>query len=271
MTKEPYKIVLKVAILTTAILGVFLFGENIVYEFPISKHTKEVYNIIEELPADSVILLSYDWEGHFYGEMFPLSNVLTNHLLSRDVKVVTVAHSAQGSHISKSIFEQMDKGGKKYGVDYVILGYRPGGAAVMQGLTRDIADIYPQDIYRVNIRSIAMMEEIKNLDDIDMIVSLSQGNTGGIVYIEQLSYGKDIPVVVAAPSAEYPRYLPYLDSGDLAGGLWGLTSAREYEQLLEVESKASRNLAAQTMTAWLIVVVIIGQSLYAAIGIIRGK
>ncbi len=144
---------------------------------------------------------------------------------------------------------------KRYGIDFVNLGYRPGVVAIIVGMGREIRDFYRKDYQNINVDSLHMMADVHNYDDIATLVSFAHGTAveSWIAYAGA-RFGQQIIGGVTGVVA--PDLYPYLQSGQLAGLLGGLKGASEYESLIKKKGLASRGMPAQS-TAHILVILLI--------------
>jgi hypothetical protein len=200
-------------------------------------------------------------------EIHPSAIALLNHLFSKDVKVYAVALWPDGNFMATNAFNAVaDKYGKEYGIDYVNLGYKPGGEAVVKGLASDIRTMYTVDLLGNSIDSIKMMKYVYNLLDLDFIFSLSAGYPGSKEWVQFACDPLGIPMSTGCTSIQVTDIIPYVENDQIKGILSGMPGAAEYEQLVQdalykrgimVEpGKASINMAAQS-TAHVVIVLLI--------------
>ena len=139
-------------------------------------HSQIVFDEIEKLKADDKVLLSFEYGPSTKPEIHPMSIAILKHMFAKTIKVYATALWADGNFMSTEAFEEVNKEyGKKYGIDYVNLGFRPGMEAVVKGIASDLRAIYTFDIKGTSIDDIPMMDGIKNIEDFDFIFSLSAG------------------------------------------------------------------------------------------------
>lgn len=239
-------------------------------QFPVdtSKETQAVYNLVEALPAGAVVLVSYDWDAASAPELYPQALAVSHHILSRNLKLVSIALWNQGATFADRVNEivagELDK---EYGEDYVNLGYRPGGAVVLNSLARNIHSTFPEDVTRTRVSNIPMMSEVKDINDIDLIITLSSGDPGLRTYIEQIGAQYDVDITGGVTAVSVPGMLPYLQAGNLQGLLGGMRGAAEYENLVEKPGLGLGGMDAQSVSHLLIIgFIIIGNVAYIAVG-----
>ena len=233
-----------------------------------SSHSQRVFDEIDALKENSKVLVSFEYGPSTKPEIHPSAIALLNHLFSKDIKVYAVALWPDGNFMATEAFSQVaDRYGKKYGVDYVNLGYKPGGEAVVKGLASDIRTMYTVDLLGNDIDSIEMMKDVKNLLDLDFIFSLSAGYPGSKEWVQFACDPLGIPMSTGCTSIQVTDIIPYVENDQIKGILSGMPGAAEYEQLVQdalnergivvSPGKASINMAAQSMAHVVIVLLII--------------
>lgn len=230
--------------------------------------TMDVYEAIDSLAAGSVVLLSYDWDAAGAPELLPQAEAVTKHILAKKLKLVTIALWNQGATFADRVNNAIAPDtGAEYGVDYVNLGYRPGGPVVLNSLARDVHGTFPEDVARTKTAAIPIMKEIKTIGDIDLVISLSAGDPGLRTYIEQI--GAQYPVTISGgvTAVSVPGMLPYLQSGDLVGLLAGMSGAAQYENLVERPGLGLGGMDAQSISHLVIIAfILVGNIAYLAGG-----
>jgi len=244
-----------------------LYPEMFTLPIKPSSHSQRVFDEIEALKKNDKVLVSFEYGPSTMPEIHPSAIALLNHLFSKDVKVYAVALWPDGNFMATNAFNAVaDKYGKEYGIDYVNLGYKPGGEAVVKGLASDIRTMYTVDLLGNSIDSIEMMKDVYNLLDLDFIFSLSAGYPGSKEWVQFACDPLGIPMSTGCTSIQVTDIIPYVENDQIKGILSGMPGAAEYEQLVQdalykrgimVEpGKASINMAAQS-TAHVVIVLLI--------------
>lgn len=148
---------------------------------------------------------------------------------------------------------------KKYGIDYVNLGYTTGGVVVIKGFIKSIRDKYPTDTNGSKLDDLPMMKTVKNFDDIDLIVNLSSMGGGATSWIQfaQKTDGSKMDIIFGCTAVMAPEAYPFLNSGQLSGLLGGLKGAADYETLINEPDKATKYMFAQSIAHIVIMIFII--------------
>ena len=241
-----------------------------IFTLPIkaSPHSVRVFDEIDSLESNSKVLVSFEYGPSTKPEIHPSAIALLNHLFSKDIKVFAFALWPDGNFMATDAFSVVaEKYSKNYGIDYVNLGYKPGGEAVVKGLASDIRTMYTVDLLGNDIDDLKIMEDVNNLLDFDFIFSLSAGYPGSKEWVQFATDPLDIPMSTGCTSIQVTDIIPYVENDQIKGILSGMPGAAEYEQLVmnALESrgfpitsgKASINMAAQSIAHIVIVVLII--------------
>jgi hypothetical protein len=146
--------------------------------------------------------------------------------------------------------------GKKYGEDYVFLGYQPYPAIVIMAMGQDYRLAFPKDYYSTPLDQIPMMKGVKNYQNVALVLNITA--TSGIDF--WITYGQGrykFPLAAAASAVMAPNYYNYVQSGQLVGLIGGLRGAAEYEELIDHPALAVRGMFVQSVAHLLIVALII--------------
>lgn len=232
-------------IITLAVVLPFFFRLGL--PIKVSQEVKAVYNYIDRLGPTDCVLISGDYDPQVDAELSPMFEAITRQCFRKGVKLIVAnVFSIQGMGLIEPKLKRIAEEEQKiYGVDYIFVGYRPGGGMLILGMAEDIAKTWQVDYYGTKIIDIPMMKNIKNLADIDLSICL----TGSGVYGYWISYAyirnrakvaAGITAVMAADA--YPQ----LQAGQLIGLIGGLRGAAEYEQLVKYPALASMGMEAQS-------------------------
>ncbi len=227
-----------------------------------------VFNEINKLNEGDKILLSFEYGPSTKPEIHPMSIAILKHLFANNIQVYGFALWPDGNFMSTEAFSEVSHDyGKKYGIDYVNLGYKPGAEAVVKGIAADIRALYTVDLKGTPIDDIPMMKDVVNVENFDFVFSLSAGFPGSTEWVQYACDPKNIPLSTGVTSIQVTDILPYVENGQIRGILAGMPGAAEYESLVEAElkemelsvkpGKASSMMAAQSIAHVIIVLFII--------------
>jgi hypothetical protein len=238
--------------------------------FPIrpTPESQIVFDEINNLNEGDKVLLSFEYGPSTKPEIHPMAIAILKHLYAKNIQVYGFALWPDGNFMSTEAFSEVsDDYDKKYGVDYVNLGYKPGGEAVIKGIASDIRTLYPVDLQGTSINDIPMMKDVVNIEDFDFVFSLSAGFPGSKEWVQYACDPKNIPLSTGCTSIQVTDIMPYVENDQIRGILAGMPGAAEYESLVEAElqkmeiagkpGEASGMMAAQSIAHVVIVLFII--------------
>jgi hypothetical protein len=204
--------------------------------FPVSSTppVESLFETIEGLGGDQVVLLSFDYGPTTAPENTPMAEAVLRHCFSRGVKVIVMALFPIGGvtmagQVLASVVAEYPK--LRSGEDYVFLGYKDGAQAAMKQMGIAIVNVFPTDYRGRPLASLPLMQRVHNYADIALVVSFST-NVIGEWWANLINAQYGIPVAVGTTAVSAPKYFAFLDSGQMIGVLGGLKGASEYEHLL---------------------------------------
>lgn len=223
--------------------------------------TIQAYEVVEKLEPGARVLMSFDYSPGGAAELDPISKAMLTHFIRKDAKVYAVASVPEGTMFAQNNLALYEKEGKVYGKDFVNLGYFAGGESAVAALSEDFHSVFKTDTNGTPVDQIDMMQEVQDMNDIDLVVSINVGPGGAAtaqVWVRQVAVVyEDVPVILGVTAVMTPNNMPYLQSGQLAGLLGGLRPAAEYEVLLEQPGEAVAMMDAQSAAHITILVFIV--------------
>lgn len=195
---------------------------------------RSLFDAIEQMGPEQTVMVSFDYGPTTKPENGPMAAAVLRHCFSRGIKVVGLALYPIGGaamaseEISRVAAEFPDL---VYGVDYVNLGYKDGGQALMKQMGTDIHEVFPTDSRGTPVNEIPLMQNVRTYGDIDLVASFATGIIGEW-WANLINAQFGVPVAVGCTAVSAPKYYAYLDSGQMMGLLGGLKAASEYERLL---------------------------------------
>lgn len=231
---------------------------KVVIDVPSSPIVESIYNKIEKIPENSVVILSFDFDPSTSAELLPMAEAVVEHCFRKNLKIVALAFWPQGTQIANRVFlDKAVKYNKTYGNDFINLGYKVGGLVTMDNMGTSIRAAFPTDGDNKSLDSFEFMKKINKLSDVSLIVSFSAGDPG----IKQWAMiGSDrfkVPVTGGVTAVTAPEIMPMYNSGQLIGFMGGLRGAAEYETLIKLPGYASRAMSAQTWAHMVIIILIV--------------
>ncbi|MFH1313075.1 MAG: hypothetical protein ABIJ00_07570 [Candidatus Eisenbacteria bacterium] len=226
---------------------------------------KQLYDVIDSLPARSVVLISIDYDPSGAPELQPATLSIMRHCFSRNLRVLVLGLWAPGVPLGTRALEEVAvrEYDKKYGVDFVNFGYKPGGAVTLVNLGRDVHDVCREDVSGTSVEDLPMMDDIRAANDIDLVISMSMGVPGSDQWIWYYHARYRGNLATAQTAIGAPKYYQYLQSGQLVGLIGGMKGAAEYERLVATPGLATIGMDSQSIAHLLIIAfVLLGNVIY---------
>jgi hypothetical protein len=192
--------------------------------------------VINALPANSTVLVVFDYEPAFSGELAAASSPVLDQLLSKGANVAAVSSLPTGSVQANLMFETLLRSYNYLeGDKYINLGYVPGGAAGIYNFATNPATTIPTDVKGVQVWTTrgSFLSNMSQLSDFDAMLVIVDSSETARVWIEQsrLPLGSKPLLTVVSASSE-PMVLPYYDSNQIQGMVTGLFGGAYYEKII---------------------------------------
>jgi hypothetical protein len=208
--------------------------------------TLKVYNYLDKVPSGSVIVFGFACSAGCWPELDPSAQAVLRQLMSRGAKVVMVGFTLPDSGVlAEGLIREADQNGifarKTYGVDYVNLGFIPGGEIPLATMISNFKDVARADFRGTPAESLPLLTGIRDYRDLYCAIFFDGGGAY-LPWVRQwVPVAKkpliDIPQAAAAVDAQ-----PYYSSGQLFGLMPGLRGGAEYEQLLGYHAFATKSM-----------------------------
>ncbi len=223
----------------------------------VSPPVQSVYDYIEAMPEGSVVLMGFNFSPATKPELYPMCVAVLRHCYSKDLKVIGMTVNKSAATLGNQVMEEVAKEyGYKETVDYTYLGHKDGSRLVMLGIGEDIADPFPQDYSGTPLSEIPMMKEIKNYDDIDLVMDFGSANTPER-WVEYAGARYHQTIAVGCTGVVVSGLYPYLKAGQLVGIIGGLKGAAEYEKLINRPEKAVLGMKSQSIAHMAIILMVV--------------
>ncbi len=231
----------------------------------IAPPTRMLYDYIEAIEPGEPVMFAFDYGPSSMPELHPQAWAMVRHCMSRQLRVISVSLSPQGTALAREVLEGVgEELGAVDGEDYVNLGFKVGALQVIAGMGESIRQVYAQTADGDLTDSLPVMQGVDSYEDIPLVIDLAAGNLpmAWITFAGE-RYGQDVAVGVTAVVAT--EVYPYLQSDQLVGLVNGLKGAAEYDKLTGVTGDGATGMAAQSVAHLLIIaLVVIGNIAYFA-------
>ena len=226
VTRDPRPIYI-----ITLIVLVFPLINPIALPIPISDWTRGMYDFIEDMAPEERILLTGHW-GYRYGELYPQFLAVLEHCARKGVKIVILDGSPETPTFTQAAFKELSIPERlEYGVDYIELGYLPGGEVMIAGLCANFYSIVQKDYFGNLLSEMEITTDIKDIRDFAAVIVFT-GSADSQSWLNQAYAPYGVPVGHSLYAAKVVDSEAYFRAGAIFGIINGLRGSAEYELLI---------------------------------------
>jgi hypothetical protein len=199
----------------------------------------EQLGIIDLQPPNSVALVSFDFNTATQGEMQPIAEAIVGRLLGQGMRVISISLEPEGATIAQHTLSQLALASNgAYGENVINLGYLPGQVMAVRRLATGQQKLSEIPDYQDNLvftdRDRQNWGDIQNIEQVDVIVTLTDNAATGQWWVEQLTTaippdGGERYLLAGASAAAEPFLSPYRASDQLDGLIAGINGAAAIE------------------------------------------
>jgi len=255
-------------LIALAVIVPFFVPLNVSSSLPQITGTRaaEFYDTIQALPADSTVLVSFDYDPSVSGEMDLLANAIVRHLVQRRVKIIALSTLETGPMIAQRVLVSATANASdyRYGTQYLNLGFLPGHESGLAQLANQGLPLTGRDFGQNQVVSqYPIVANVKTVGSLAMVIELAGTEEPLKNWLEQFQPRVNAKIAAGASAAVEPKARAYRDAKQLIALVSGPVGAAQYEILANQSGTAVTRLAAQSaVQIVLIAVVIIGNIAY---------
>lgn len=194
---------------------------------------ESVFEAVERLPPGSRVWMAYDYDPGSQGELHPMGLAFARHCALRGHKMYFMTLWPQGTVMVQQCLDMLkaDFPHLEYGEDYVNLGFSAGMEGPIKVIVTNLRKTITADVNGVSLDELPMTREIRNLQDVQLIVNVSAGYPGTKEWVLYASTPYHITTVAGCTGVQAPYLYPYVPE-QLLGMLGAIKGAAEYEDLM---------------------------------------
>jgi hypothetical protein len=235
---RPLRWIIAAVLLLAVFLPALLGSQVFPLPFVPASETAAFYQTVNELPEAAPVLVVFDYQPGYAGEMESAAAPVIDHLMSKNVRLAFVSSAPSGVLMGERMMAKMHTRHPNYGADaqYVDLGYLPGGAAGIQVFANNPQKTLGANVLRhdvlTNLWILPPLAGAQVLSDFAAVIVLTDNPDTGRLWVEQAgpALGNRPMLMVISAQAE-PMIRPYYKSGQLRGMVTGLEGGAAYEQI----------------------------------------
>lgn len=221
----------------------------------ITSATAAAYNLIDSLPAGSIVLQSIGFNPAVDAECWPQMVAISRHMMSKHLKIIYHPYMQEGGMYAERIKDNVaDDYGYEYGKDYAILPFKAGGETAIAGM-KDFYTLFNTDVSGNPIKDMPIFQGFRGMQDVAAIVPVTGGDDP-VYYVRYIESVYHTPIVACGTAPLLPVIGPFVASKQIKSTVIGLSGAAEYEILAKVPGSATGAMDAQSMGHMLIVLLV---------------
>jgi hypothetical protein len=215
---------------------------------------------IKALPDGSTVFFSSDFSTQGKVEVFPECIAAVRLLIQKKVNIVFASFIvAEGAlwppQVLQVLSKEVDAANYKYGVNYVFLGYYPGGETSVAAFSSNIRSIATTDYYNTPIDQIPLMKDLNKITDFKLAIVTGSAGLGTMITQMQTPY--KMPMVFMTMGVDYVAVVKYYTSKEILGLTSGLQGAAEMELILGTPGAGAASMDALSVSHLLVVFLVI--------------
>ncbi len=216
---------------------------------------RNFYETIEALQPGDMVMVSSTWSAGTLAENQPQFEAVLRHLMRKRLRFTIISFSPPARDISHRLARRLtQEEGYEEGKDWAHFGYSPDIILAIKGMSEDIAQAIRQDVRRVPIQQLEVMQGIKSLKDYKLVVDITPSDT----LTAWISYRPaNLNIIYCPTSVMAAEAYTFLDSKQILGMITGAKGAYEYEQLLGIVGLGTRFINAIQFSHVLIITFIL--------------
>jgi hypothetical protein len=257
--------------LVMAVLLVWVTVKPFSTPIAVSPDTRAFYDTIAKLPPGGIVLFGATVSTGEVASLGPMVTAAARQCFERGLRIAIFSTAwDQGPTLVGGLVQQVaNQMGKRYGVDWINIGFKAGGVATLQLAEEDLIKAAKGvDANGKDLAGFPIMKDLPRLDHdhVAAVFALSIGSPGAPDYwLPYLTQKINVPLLVGPIDSYVPNYKPFVASGQFAAMLDGSRGAAEYEALLHYSGGATQAADGQTMAALIaLVLVVLGNLGYFA-------
>ena len=219
----------------------------------------EFYDTLQQqVPANSTVLLSFDYDPSQSGEMDLQAHAIVRDLIKRRVKIIAVSTIETGPQIAQRILDADAAAADKYvyGSSYTIV-YLPGHEAGLAQFASAGFATATDYVDKLPVAQFLTAAKIKNLSDLPMVIEFAGSEEPLKTWVEQGQGHTGVRIAAAVSASVEPKARAYRNANQLIAMLSGLLGAAQYEALSSQPGIAVISVNAQSAAQLVLVFIIV--------------
>jgi hypothetical protein len=231
----------------------------------VSEQPRRTYEYIENMEPGSIVVYGYDASAITYMDQGPGAKAVLRHLMrTPGIRIVGLTISTEGEMFWNQDIDNVGPHDKKYGEDYVWLGFIPGTETGLAAALDNPELAYGgTDAYGTPFSEIPLLQDFISGDDADLFIEMCAGGAGFFAWLRQASDTYSKPFIAVPLGAEAGSYISFLRTGQVYSWVAGTRQAAEYQILLGEPGPIVATMDAQSIAhIFAMLLIVVGNIMY---------
>jgi len=224
----------------------------------VSPTTRDFHNTLRSAQG-GVIALALDTDPAGLAELGPQLTAILHLARDNNIKVILVGWNNNAGFYADTYLPKVfsDVWETRYGIDFVNLGFIPGGETGMKQFAEDTWSI-TSDHYGESISQLPIMENIRTASDLDYIIEFCWNIDLPQNIMRQFVAPGYTKMLAASTALVYPSLLPFIGPDkSIVAAVKGLDGAAQLELLSGHPGEALKGTDAQSLAHILLIIFIV--------------
>lgn len=231
-------------VLIAAVVTIPLIARPAKHPKVIFPEVQSAFDIIDKVPKGKIVIISTIWGPGTEAENEPQTRAIMRHCFQKGIPFMVVSWDQagtqmtydDGNEVAAEVTSEGKWGPKKYGTDWVHLGYKMPDTSVMRALMRGMETNFPdavkKDINNTPVSQLPALSGIQHASkDVGAAIEITPSATIEI-WISYFHTPTHVPLIYCPTAVMAAEAFPYLDAGSVGGMLNGVIGAEQYEVLI---------------------------------------
>ncbi len=221
---------------------------------PVTPEVQRWYNTIEALPAGSAIMIDFGYSGGGEPELGPFAAAVFHHIFRKGgLKAICMATSIDGPLLYDKLMQEVkpERYGRKYGTDYIQIGYIAGAETAMAAVGKDIRATTSTDYRGASLDQQPVMQGIRNAASFSLLICYTTGQDQSEGWVRQWYTLYKTPYLACVLALMIPAMLPYQRAGQVVSVVSG-AQAGQMESIIKVPARGIASADVMTMCGLLV-------------------
>jgi len=229
--------------------------------------------ILFSLPPASPVLLVFDYEPAYSGELEVAAAPMVDNLLFYGARLAILSTSPTGpalaEHFLKTTQSQYNY---QSGLQYANLGYLAGGASGVLSFVLNPSQTIPQALDGSLPWQSPLLQDVHTLADFKAVIIFTDNSDTARIWVEQAGTTLgETPLLMAISAQAEPMIRPYYDSKQIKGLVTGLAGGKAYEQALQLSGLGQQYWDSFSYGLFIAELIIIFGALWSIVSIWRNR